>query len=138
MATITPQGGRNTQCEYKASATPGTFWKIWANVTAAGCSGEGDIEVIWRPLDHIVVTPNPYTMTNGDSHTFWAVGWNDAGETEENLTCMFTWEKCPADGATLTPLGAQLESCDYQSATDGTWTLWANCSGISGSTAITV
>ncbi|MCK4718624.1 MAG: hypothetical protein KAT70_08145, partial [Thermoplasmata archaeon] len=89
-------------------------------------------------LHHISIDPVSCSLGLGQEQNFVAIGWDDAGETLMNTTCALIWELETGDGATFTPFNLRFLSCNYVAATDGVWTLWANCSGVWVSAEITV
>ncbi|MBI4999910.1 MAG: DUF11 domain-containing protein [Euryarchaeota archaeon] len=107
-----------------AQTTPGSGIVTAQNGTV---SGYASVTVIKGPLDHIVVSPNPWTMSADASKQFGAAGY----DLYDNLI-------------DITPVwavngGGAVNATGYFAAhAVGTWTIFANDSGVSGQATITV
>jgi uncharacterized repeat protein (TIGR01451 family) len=82
--------------DYTAGLIPG-YDNITVSDTSTAVSSSSCIEIFGNPLHHIVLTPeylfpvNAPLNAGGTLIGYIAVGWNDAGETEINLTWTPTW-----------------------------------------------
>jgi hypothetical protein len=99
-------------------------------------SGQANCSFFPPALDHVTIAPANLTLYLNENRTFTASGWNDAGETLLNHTCQFLWEA--SGGGTLEVSNLRNLDCNFNATTEGTWTLYANSSGLSGVAVITV
>ena len=109
---------------FTAQTTPGTGTVTATNGTVSGFSS---VTVITGPLDHIVVTPNPWTMTADNGKQFFAAGY-DLYDNPVAITPAWS-----VNG------GGSVDVTGYFTADIvGTWVIFANDSGISGNATVNV
>jgi len=99
-------------------------WQVWAN--ESGVSGSALVHVAPGTLARIAVTPADATITADDVQPYAAQGY-DAHDNAVSVS--------PAWGVSA---GSITSGGLYVPVRVGTWTVYANASGISGSTSVTV
>ncbi|UCH88342.1 MAG: Ig-like domain-containing protein [Thermoplasmata archaeon] len=102
----------------------GTFM-VYANLS--GISGSATIEVKHGNLHHIIITPSNPSITADEYIDFSALG---ADQDDNTFEITAGW--AASGGGTIDSTGR------FAAATVGLWTVWANASGISGSTTVNV
>ncbi len=117
-------GGIIDQTGNYTASTPG-LWKVYAN--QSGISGNTTINVTPGKLNQIIITPQYPTITTDEIQLFIAAGY-DADMNE--LSILPNWEV--SGGGTIDQSG------NFIATMPGLWIVYANQSGISGNTIISV
>jgi len=99
-------------------------WQVWAN--ESGISGSAIVHVSPGALARIDVSPADVTITADGTQAYAATGYDARGNA---VAISPTWGV--TDGA-IDPAGV------FTPRRVGTWTVFANASGVSGSTSVTV
>lgn len=100
-------------------------WTIYAN--SSGISGVAHISVVPGSLHNIAISPMNHTMTTDDEAQFSAMGYD---EFSNIVQINPTWQ---ASG------GGTINNTGYFTAEQvGSWEIYANQSGVSGSSLITI
>lgn len=119
-------GGRiNTLGMYDAD-TIGTY-TIYANMSLYSLSSQATVTVDPGPLYEIQITPEEPTMVAGGTMTFRALPLDEYGNL---LTLSVRWA--------ITGNGGSFSNGVYSPTVSGTYTLYANSSGFSGTTTVRV
>ncbi|MCK5562493.1 MAG: hypothetical protein KAJ51_17970, partial [Thermoplasmata archaeon] len=117
-------GGTITQTGNFTASAAGE-WTIYAN--ASGLSAEANVTVTAAAIDRIVISPNYIELNESDSTTFIARGYD---VVNNELTITPAW--AVNGGGTITHAG------EFTASAAGTWTVYANHSGVSGSATVKV
>jgi hypothetical protein len=101
-------------------------WIIYANLS--GISASATVMITNGTLNHIIITPEFVKINVSKSITFTAIGY-DADENELDIS-MLTWET--SGGGTI------VETGNFNAKSPGTWVVYGNLSGISGTATVIV
>lgn len=99
-------------------------WTVWAN--QSGVSGTGTVHVSPGALARVDVTPADPTITADDTMQFVAEGWDANGNP------------VPLAGPSWAVGNGTIAAGLFEPWRTGTWAVYANESGVSGSTSVTV
>jgi ribosomal protein S27AE len=101
-------------------------WIVYANLSSISASTI--VTITKGVLDHIIITPESVKINVSKSITFTAIGY-DTDENELDIS-MLTWET--SGGGTISNTG------DFDAKSPGTWVVYGNLTGISGTATVIV